>query len=167
MKAVIQRVSKASVSVDGEVISSIGNGLCVLIGIKKGDGVVDMEYIVRKILNTKLFDGDKGKKWGASVTDKKYEILCISQFTLYHVLKGNKLDFHRAMPAQESESFYMNFLAELRKKYIPDLVKDGKFGAMMEVCIQNSGPVTLEIESPVSSLSNDEKFNNKEDEKVF
>lgn len=78
---------------------------------------------VRKILNTKLFDGDKGKKWGASVVDKKYEILCISQFTLYHVLKGNKLDFHRAMSAQESEPFYMNFLTELRKKYIPELVK--------------------------------------------
>lgn len=78
---------------------------------------------VRKILNTKLFDGDKGKKWGASVVDKKYEILCISQFTLYHVLKGNKLDFHRAMPAQESEPFYMNLLTELRKKYIPELVK--------------------------------------------
>lgn len=78
---------------------------------------------MRKILNTKLFDGDKGKKWGASVVNKKYEILCISQFTLYHVLKGNKLDFHRAMSAQESEPFYMNFLAELRKKYIPELVK--------------------------------------------
>lgn len=55
--------------------------------------------------------------------DKKYEILCISQFTLYHVLKGNKLDFHRAMPAQESEPFYMNFLAELRKRYRPELIK--------------------------------------------
>lgn len=78
---------------------------------------------MRKILNTKIFDDNKGKKWGASVADKKYEILCISQFTLYHVLKGNKLDFHRAMPAQNSESFYMNFLAELRRKYIPELVK--------------------------------------------
>ncbi|KAL0108639.1 hypothetical protein PUN28_015239 [Cardiocondyla obscurior] len=123
MKAVIQRVSKASVSVDGEIISSIGNGLCVLIGIKRDDEVADMKYIVRKILNTKIFDGDKGKRWGASVADKKYEILCISQFTLYHVLKGNKLDFHRAMPAQESESFYMNFLAELRKEYVPELIK--------------------------------------------
>lgn len=79
---------------------------------------------VRKILNTKLFDGDKGKKWGASVADKKYEILCISQFTLYHVLKGNKLNFHKAMPAQESEPFYMNFLATLRRKYNPELIKD-------------------------------------------
>ncbi|KAM0724704.1 D-aminoacyl-tRNA deacylase 1 [Formica fusca] len=167
MKAVIQRVSKASVSVDGEVISSIGNGLCVLIGIKKGDEAVDMEYIVRKILNTKLFDGDKGKKWGASVADKKYEILCISQFTLYHVLKGNKLNFHKAMPAQESEPFYMNFLATLRRKYIPELIKDGKFGAMMEVSIQNSGPVTLEIESSARLICNDEKFNNTEDKSVF
>lgn len=78
---------------------------------------------VRKILNTKVFDGDEGKKWGASVVDKRYEILCVSQFTLYHVLKGNKLDFHRAMPAQESEPFYMSFLAELRRKYVPELIK--------------------------------------------
>ncbi|XP_070168353.1 D-aminoacyl-tRNA deacylase 1-like isoform X5 [Polyergus mexicanus] len=167
MKAIIQRVSKASVSVDGEVINSIGNGLCVLIGMKKGDGAVDMEYIARKILNIKLFDDDKGKKWGASVAYKKYEILCISQFTLYHVLKGNKLNFHKAMPAQESELFYMNFLATLRRKYIPELIKDGKFGAMMEVSIQNSGPVTLEIESPARLICNDEKFNNTEDESVF
>ncbi|XP_028044805.1 D-aminoacyl-tRNA deacylase 1 isoform X3 [Monomorium pharaonis] len=159
MKAVIQRVSKASVSVDGEIISSIGNGLCVLIGIKRDDGTADIKYIVRKILNTKIFDDDKGKRWAASVADKKYEILCISQFTLYHVLKGNKLDFHRAMPAQESEPFYMNFLAELRKNYIPELVKDGKFGAMMEVCIQNSGPVTLEIESPIKSTCNENTAN--------
>ncbi|XP_011863689.1 PREDICTED: D-tyrosyl-tRNA(Tyr) deacylase 1-like isoform X4 [Vollenhovia emeryi] len=124
MKAVIQRVSKASVSVDGQVVSSIGNGLCVLIGIKRDDVAADVKYIVRKILNTKVFDDGKGKRWGASVADKKYEILCVSQFTLYHVLKGNKLDFHRAMPAQESEPFYMNFLAELRREYVPELVKD-------------------------------------------
>ncbi|CAK9818697.1 D-aminoacyl-tRNA deacylase 1 [Anthophora plagiata] len=150
MKAVIQRVTKASVSVDGEVISSIGNGLCVLIGIKRDDSKEDIKYIVRKILNTKIFDNND-KKWGASVMDKQYEILCISQFTLYHNLKGNRLDYHRAMPAQESEPFYNNFLAELGKNYKPELIKDGKFGAMMEVNIQNSGPVTLEIESPVKS----------------
>ncbi|KOC67364.1 D-tyrosyl-tRNA(Tyr) deacylase 1 [Habropoda laboriosa] len=150
MKAVIQRVAKASVSVDGELISSIENGLCVLIGIKRDDSKEDINYIVKKILNTKIFENNN-KKWGASVMDKQYEILCISQFTLYYNLKGNKLDFHRAMPAQESEPFYNNFLAELRKKYKPELIKDGKFGALMEVNIQNSGPVTLEIESPVKS----------------
>lgn len=66
--------------------------------------------------------------------DKKYEILCISQFTLYHILKGNKLDFHKAMPAQEAEHFYMNFLAELRKKYSPELVK-GKVTAIWHICL--------------------------------
>nr|XP_012147645.1 PREDICTED: D-tyrosyl-tRNA(Tyr) deacylase 1-like [Megachile rotundata] len=81
--------------------------------------------------------------------DKQYEILCISQFTLYHALKGNRLDFHKAMSAQESEPFYNKFLTELGKSYKPELIKDGKFGAMMEVNIQNSGPVTLEIESPI------------------
>ncbi|XP_029031940.2 D-aminoacyl-tRNA deacylase 1-like isoform X4 [Osmia lignaria lignaria] len=149
MKAVIQRVTKASVSVDGEVISNIGNGLCVLIGIKRDDTMEDMKYIVKKVLNTKIFDGDNEKKWCASIVDKQYEILCISQFTLYHTLKGNRLDFHKAMSAQESEPFYNKFLAELGKSYKPELIKDGKFGAMMEVNIQNSGPVTLEIESPI------------------
>lgn len=70
-----------------------------------------------------MFDGDNDKKWGASVTDKQYEILCISQFTLYHNLKGNKLDFHRAMSAQESKPFYNKFLAELGKSYKPELIK--------------------------------------------
>lgn len=157
MKAVIQRVTSASVTVDNKVISSIGNGLCVLIGITRGDTLADIKYIVRKILNTKIFENDK-KKWSASVMDKQYEILCISQFTLYHVLKGNKLDFHRAMPAQESEPFYKIFLNELGKNYKPELIKDGIFGAMMEVSIQNSGPVTLEIESPIKSIEDSTKI---------
>lgn len=157
MKAVIQRVTSASVTVDGQIVSNIGNGLCVLIGIKKGDTKNDIEYIVRKILNTKIFENDQKKKWSANVMDKKYEILCVSQFTLYHVLKGNKLDFHRAMPAVESESFYKSFLSELGKKYKPELIKDGIFGAMMEVSIQNSGPVTLEIESPLKPTESSTK----------
>ncbi|XP_051176141.1 D-aminoacyl-tRNA deacylase 1 [Leptopilina boulardi] len=151
MKAIIQRVSKASVSVNGEIISSIENGLCVLIGIKRDDTLNDMEYIVKKILNTKVFESDDGKKWAASVKEKKYEILCISQFTLYHILKGNRLDFHRAMHAHEAEIFYNKFLTQLSEDYDSEKIKDGKFGAMMEVNIQNSGPVTLEIESSVLS----------------
>ncbi|OAD54501.1 D-tyrosyl-tRNA(Tyr) deacylase 1 [Eufriesea mexicana] len=146
MKIVMQRVTRASVSVDGEVISSIGNGLCILIGIKRDDTIEDMKYIVKRILNTKIFD-DNNKKWSTNIMDKQYEILCISQFTLYHTLKGNRLDFHKAMPAQEAEQFYNKFLAELGKNYKPELIKDGKFGAMMEVNIKNNGPVTLEIES--------------------
>ncbi|KAF7989645.1 hypothetical protein HCN44_008319 [Aphidius gifuensis] len=147
MKTVIQRVTKASVTVDGKVISSIGNGLCVLVGIKNDDTIEDLDYIVRKILNLKIFDGENGKKWSASVMDKQYEILCISQFTLYHTLKGNKLDFHQAMTASLAEPFYNNFLSELGKKYEPKYIKDGRFGAMMSVNIENDGPVTLDIES--------------------
>ncbi|KAF3428779.1 hypothetical protein E2986_04484 [Frieseomelitta varia] len=159
MKAVIQRVTQASVSVDGEIISNIGNGLCVLIGIKRDDTIEDMKYIVRKILNIKMFDDDNNKKWNRSVMDKKYEILCISQFTLYHTLKGNRLDFHKAMPAQGAELFYNTFLTELGKNYKPELIKDGKFGAMMEVDIRNSGPVTLEIESPLKPSESNQSNN--------
>lgn len=74
-------------------------------------------------MNIKIFDDNNGKKWNANVMDKQYEILCVSQFTLYQNLKGNRLDFHRAMPAQESELFYSNFLTELGKNYKPELIK--------------------------------------------
>lgn len=77
----------------------------------------------RKILNTRIFEDDKGKRWNLSVKDKGYEILCISQFTLYHVLKGNKLDFHNAMAAEKSETFYQEFLSLLRAQYQADLIK--------------------------------------------
>ncbi|KAK7789036.1 hypothetical protein R5R35_006535 [Gryllus longicercus] len=148
MKAVIQRVLRASVTVDGEVISSIGNGLCVLIGISREDSASDIEYVVRKILNIRLFNGENGKRWDVSVKEKGLEILCVSQFTLYHCLKGNKLDFRNAMTAENSEEFYQTFLMTLKSQYKPELVKDGKFGAYMNVQIENDGPVTIELESP-------------------
>ncbi|XP_069704484.1 D-aminoacyl-tRNA deacylase 1 [Periplaneta americana] len=148
MKAVIQRVMQASVTVGDEVVSSIGRGLCVLIGISKDDTIKDMEYIARKILSVRVFEDAKGKRWNLSVKDKRLEILCVSQFTLYCVLKGNKLDFHNAMAADKSEEFYNEFLAMLRTDYQPDRIKDGKFGAYMQVNIQNDGPVTIELESP-------------------
>lgn len=77
----------------------------------------------RKILSTRIFEDDKGKRWNLSVKDKGYEILCISQFTLYHVLKGNKLDFHNAMAAEKSEAFYQEFLSLMRAQYQADLIK--------------------------------------------
>lgn len=102
---------------------------------------------VRKILNTRLFDND-GKRWQKSVTDEKLEILCISQFTLYHRLKGNKPDFHLAMGGDKAQNLYEKLLKQLGDSYDPNKIRDGKFGAMMEVTIVNSGPVTIEIESP-------------------
>lgn len=102
---------------------------------------------IKKILNVRFFDDDKGKRWSKNVVDKDYEILCVSQFTLCYSLKGNKLDFHHAMKADESEQFYGQFLEKLRTKYKPELIKDGKFGAYMQVDICNDGPVTIDITS--------------------
>ena len=82
---------------------------------------------VRKILNLRVFEDESGKHWSKSVMDKQYEVLCVSQFTLQCVLKGNKPDFHLAMPAEQAESFYKGFLEQLRKAYRPELVK-GRWG---------------------------------------
>ncbi|XP_023705386.1 D-aminoacyl-tRNA deacylase 1 [Cryptotermes secundus] len=158
MKAIVQRVMRATVTVEDEVISSIGRGLCVLIGISKDDTKRDIEYIARKILGIRLFEDERGKRWNLSVKDKGYEILCISQFTLYHVLKGNKLDFHNAMATEKSEAFYQEFIGLLRAQYQADLIKDGKFGAYMQVNIQNDGPVTIELESPQQEEASEPQF---------
>ncbi|KAL3873545.1 hypothetical protein ACJMK2_036645 [Sinanodonta woodiana] len=148
MKAIIQRVTKASVTVGDELISSIGKGLCVLVGISRKDSPAETEYMVRKILNLRIFDDDDGKRWSKSVMDKQYEVLCVSQFTLNMILKGNKPDFHDAMGPEVSEQFYENFLQQMREAYTPEKIKDGKFGAMMQVHIQNDGPVTIPLETP-------------------
>ena len=101
----------------------------------------------KKILNTRLFEQD-GKRWMQSVKDQQLEILSISQFTLYYKLKGNKPDFHHAMSGEKANELYNKLLYKLGTDYDPSKIKDGVFGAMMEVTIQNSGPVTIEIESP-------------------
>ncbi|CAH2054587.1 unnamed protein product, partial [Iphiclides podalirius] len=164
MKALIQRVQNAKVTVNGEVISSIEQGACILIGICSSDTIKDMEYIVRKILSIRIFDGENNKKWQKNVIDKQLEILCVSQFTLYNTWKGNKPDFHKAMAADRSKEFYEQFIQKLRDKYKPDKVKDGLFGAYMQVSIQNDGPVTFEIESPSHNKDNVCKTPDKETE---
>lgn len=78
---------------------------------------------VRKILNLRVFEDESGKHWSKSVMDKEYEVLCVSQFTLQCVLKGNKPDFHLAMPTEQAESFYNSFLEQLRKSYRPELIR--------------------------------------------
>jgi D-tyrosyl-tRNA(Tyr) deacylase len=146
MKVVIQRVKNASVTVDNQVISEIGRGLCVLIGISSKDTIKDIEYITRKILNTKFFT-ENDKRWAKSVKEMNLEILCISQFTLYYKFKGNKLDFHHAMAGEMAKEFYEKTLKSLSDNYDPNKIKDGKFAAMMDVNLTNDGPVTIEIES--------------------
>ncbi|CAH0386657.1 unnamed protein product [Bemisia tabaci] len=148
MRAVVQRVKGASVKVDGELISSVGPGLCVLVGIHKSDTKKDIDWLVNKLLTLKLFGDEGGKRWSKNVVDSGHEILCVSQFTLYYSLKGTKLDFHNAMPATQSQPFYEDFLSSLRTAYLPDRIKDGKFGAMMDVSLINDGPVTIQLDSP-------------------
>nr|XP_057938039.1 D-aminoacyl-tRNA deacylase 1 isoform X1 [Doryrhamphus excisus] len=152
MKAIIQRVTRASVTVGGEQISSIGRGLCVLLGISVEDTHTDAEYIVRKILNLRLFEDENGRAWSKSVMEQNFEVLCVSQFTLQCMLKGNKPDFHSAMPAALAQPFYASILDNMRSGYKPELIKDGKFGAFMQVHIDNDGPVTIEITSPPASI---------------
>lgn len=147
MKVVIQRVSSASVTVGDEVVSKIGRGLCCLVGISRYDTEDDSDYMARKLLNLRIFEGDQ-RRWDLSVKDKGLELLCVSQFTLHSHLKGNKLDFHNAMEASRSQEFYNGFLDKLRQHYNPDMIKDGRFGAMMKVHIENDGPVTIILESP-------------------
>lgn len=148
MKAIIQRVTQASVTVGEETVSSIGRGLCVLLGISLDDTQKDADYLVRKILNLRLFEDENGKAWSKSVMEKEFEVLCVSQFTLQCILKGNKPDFHSAMPAELAQPFYSSILENMRSSYKPELIKDGQFGARMQVHIQNDGPVTIELTSP-------------------
>ncbi|XP_071454677.1 D-aminoacyl-tRNA deacylase [Hetaerina americana] len=166
MKVVVQRVTSAKVTVGESLISSIGRGLCVLVGISRDDTPKDIEYIVRKILNVRFFEGENKKRWSHSVKDKQFEILCVSQFTLCHMLKGNKLDFHHAMGPKDSEAFYNEFLNALQKSYEPHLIKDGKFGEYMQVSIVNDGPVTLHLESPSTSKDKDSSQNLDDGEQV-
>lgn len=148
MKAIVQRVTSASVRVDGEVISSIGKGLMVLVGLHRNDTRKELEYIAKKILSVRIFDDPvTGKRWNKSVKDLDLEVLCVSQFTLYHILKGNKVDFHLAMGGDAAKDMYEDLFKELCKNYSETKIKDGKFGAMMEVNIANDGPVTIELES--------------------
>ncbi|CAB1450743.1 unnamed protein product [Pleuronectes platessa] len=139
MRAIVQRVTKATVTVGEEQVSSIGRGLCVLLGVSVEDTQKDADYIVRKILNLRLFEDENGRAWSKSVMDRDFEVLCVSQFTLQCILKGNKPDFHSAMPAELAQPFYNSILENMRSIYKPELIKDGQFGAYMQTpnCCQS------------------------------
>ncbi|XP_057380971.1 D-aminoacyl-tRNA deacylase-like [Daphnia carinata] len=154
MKAILQRVLNAKVVVDGIEASSIQKGVLVFVGLAVTDTEEDAEYIARKILNIRLFEDENQKRWAKSTADLNLEILCVSQFTLYHKLKGNKPDFRQAMSSKESKVLYGRLLSILQTSYNPSLIKDGVFGAHMCVMLENDGPVTLEIDSNHKSSSN-------------
>ncbi|CEF62208.1 D-tyrosyl-tRNA(Tyr) deacylase 1 [Strongyloides ratti] len=148
MRVIIQRVTEASVTVDKEIISQIGKGVCCFIGIEKNDTVDDATYIKNKILNLRLWTNPETKKpWDKSVKDMEFDILCVSQFTLHAVVKGNKLDFHNAMATTDAQTMYSNILEDLKKEYNASKIKDGLFSAYMDVKLINDGPVTITIDS--------------------
>ncbi|KII88181.1 hypothetical protein PLICRDRAFT_41319 [Plicaturopsis crispa FD-325 SS-3] len=148
MRAVLQRVSSASVTVNNDVISQISRGLMVLVGIGIDDTTYDVDLLSNKILSLRVFDDAAGSMWKSSVKDIAGEVLCVSQFTLMaNTTKGNKPDFHRAMGSEASRDLYAQFLVKMGELYNPDKIKDGRFGAMMNVGLTNEGPITFTLDS--------------------
>lgn len=145
MKAVLQRVKRASVEVDGEVVGEIGAGLLVLVGIGREDSLRDIEWMVDKIVNLRVFETEEGRL-DKSLLDTEGELLLVSQFTLYgDCSKGRRPSFSSAMNAQEAREIFELFVHKAREKV--KKVETGVFQTTMEVSLVNDGPVTLIIES--------------------
>ena len=145
MKAVIQRVKTASVTVENQKISEIGLGYLILLGIEKGDTEADSVTLTKKIANLRIFADDEDKM-NLSILNVKGSILLVSQFTLCALTRhGNRPAFTEAMPPEEADRMYQAFGKMLETQGIP--VQYGQFGAMMDVALINDGPVTIILES--------------------
>jgi D-tyrosyl-tRNA(Tyr) deacylase len=148
MRAVVQLVKKASVAVNGSVISRIGSGLLVLLGIQKNDSSFDAKVLAGKIAHLRIFP-DQGKMMNLSVLDVGGEMLVVSQFTLYgDCRKGRRPSYAKAAPPGQAEELYEKFIQEAEKLGVA--VAAGKFQAMMDVEFINQGPVTLLLDSAKS-----------------
>lgn len=144
MKGLIQRVKKASVTIDGELYSKIGHGILVLLGVEKGDSEENAEKLADKISKLRIFE-DENEKMNLSIQDIKGEILVVSQFTLAgDCKKGTRPSFDKAELPQRANELYEYFTELIKQKNIP--TKTGVFGAMMEVELINDGPVTFMVE---------------------
>ena len=144
MKLVIQRVKKASVSIDNEIYSEISHGILVLIGVEKGDKEENARWLVDKIVNLRIFEDEDGKM-NRSAIDVGGEFLVVSQFTLSGCCrKGTRPSFDKAEAPSAANDLYEYFVKKLQEHNVN--VKTGVFGAMMDVSLVNDGPVTLIIE---------------------
>lgn len=146
MRVVIQRVSEAGVTIDRELVASIGKGLMVLVGIEDADGREDVEWLVRKIFAMRIFSDADGRM-NCSLRDMNGEILIVSQFTLHaSTKKGNRPSFVRAAKPDHAIPLYELLLALFREE-LPGRVQCGRFGAEMAVSLCNEGPVTIIMDS--------------------
>ena len=140
MRALVQRVSDASVTVEGEEVARIGPGLLVLLGIRRGDTEAEADKLAAKLLALRIFEDDAGKL-NVNVRDARGEIVCVSQFTLYgDTRKGNRPSFVDAAPPDEAEPLYERVRDALG-------AQGGVFGARMAVALTNDGPVTVLVEA--------------------
>ena len=145
MKALLQRVSKASVTVDGEVVANIGRGLVVFIGISKGDTDRDAQYLAGKTVDLRIFSDSEGK-FNLSALDMQGELLVVSQFTLFaDAKKGRRPSFTEAAPPEQAEALFQRFLEFVRQSGLK--VETGRFQEHMHVEIHNDGPVTILLDS--------------------
>jgi D-tyrosyl-tRNA(Tyr) deacylase len=144
MKAVLQRVTRASVRVEDEVVGEIGLGLCILLGVGRSDGVEEAARLAGKTARLRVFEDEDGR-FDRSLLDVGGQALVVSQFTLLgDTAKGNRPSFTDAAPPEQAEPLYEAFCAELRSLGVP--VETGRFGARMAVELVNDGPVTIVLE---------------------
>ena len=145
MKAVIQRVKSASVSVDDKIIGEIATGFLILLGVEQSDTQNDLNYLVKKTIGLRIFKDDN-KNMNLSIKDVGGEALVVSQFTLCaDTSRGRRPSFIKAANPEEADSMYQQFCEQLIINNIP--VQTGEFGAMMDVSLVNDGPVTIILDS--------------------
>ena len=155
MKALVQRVRRGSVSIDGNITGRIGRGFVVLLGVKTDDTEEDARYLAHKTANLRVFP-DSEDKMNVSLLDVQGEALVISQFTLYaDTRKGNRPSFVRAAPPEKAEALYGVYVDALRRIVGETRVATGTFRAMMQVELVNDGPVTVELASENKGIANE------------
>jgi D-tyrosyl-tRNA(Tyr) deacylase len=146
MKAVIQRVSQASVTIDNEIVSEIKNGLLILVGIEDADAIEDITWLTSKITNLRIF-GDQNDVMNLSVKDINGDIIIVSQFTLHaSTKKGNRPSYIKAAKPEVAIPLYEKFISQMELEF-GKKIQTGKFGADMKVSLINDGPVTIIIDS--------------------